>query len=95
MENVAEAIKGVTSAIKEGLLPESVTLDLGENTGNWPGLCVALHGDPDEHAVKVRMFHEGFDRLLLAIAAHTAAINNIAKAINGVNKTVGALTEAK
>lgn len=95
MDNVAEAIHGVTSAIKDGLLPDSITLDFGENTGSWPGIGVVLHGDPDEHAVKVRMFHEGFDRLLLAIAAHTSALNNIAKAINGVSKTVGALAEAK
>jgi hypothetical protein len=95
MDNVAEAINGVTSAIKGGLLPESVTLDFGENTGSWPGLCVALHGTPDDHAVKVRVFHEGFDRLLMAMTAHTAALNSIAKAINGVSKTVGALTEAK
>lgn len=93
MENVAEAIKGVASAIKDG--PQSITLDLGENTRNWPGLCVALHGTPDDHSVKVRVFHEGFDGFLMAITAHTAALNNIAKAINGVTKTVGALTEAK
>jgi len=95
MENIAEALKDVASAIKEG--PQSITLDLGENTGDggWPGLCVALHGTPDDHAVKVRVFHEGFDRLLMAITTHTAALNNIAKAINGVAKTVAALTEAK
>ncbi len=95
MENVSEAIKGVTSAIKDGLVTQSVTLDLGENTGEWPGLCVALHGTPDDHSVKVHVFHDGFDRLLIAITAHTAALNNIAKAINGVNKTVGALKKAK
>lgn len=88
MENIAEAIKGVTSAVKDGLLPQSVTVDLGKNTGDWPGMCVALHGVPDEHAVRVRVFHEGFDRLLMAFTAHTAALNNIAKAI-------GDLTEAK
>jgi hypothetical protein len=95
MGNVADGTNGVTSAIKDGLLPQSVTLDLGENTGDWPGLCVALHGTPDDHAVKIRVFHEGFDRFLMALTAHTAALNNIAKAVNGVSKTVGALTEAK
>jgi hypothetical protein len=95
MENVAEAIKGVTSAISDGLSAQSVTLDLGENTGDWPGLCVALHGTPDDHAVKVRMFHEGIDRLLIAITAHTVALNNIAKAINGVAKTLGTRTRTK
>jgi hypothetical protein len=95
MDNVSEAIKGVTSAIKDGLVTQSVTLDLGENTGDWPGLCVARHGTPDDHAVKIRVFHEGFDRFLMALTAHTAALNNIAKAINGVTKTVGALTEVK